>query len=102
MTTYTRAQIDAIQPGRTLIAMGIDGRFSEATVVTSIHAKRNDIHGKLFVCGYRQFGEGGQMSFSVKEGEESDFRHTKIVQPEACGGYESKPCAQCNCIWGTV
>lgn len=81
MTTFTRAQIEAIQPGRTLIAQGIDGRFGEATVVTSIHAKQDDINGKLFVCGYRQYGEHAQMSFSVKEGE--DGRFTQITEPSA-------------------
>jgi hypothetical protein len=77
MTTYTRQQIDAITPGTTRIAQGIDGRYGEATLVTSLHAKQEDIHGKLFVCGYRQYGEGAQMSFSIKEGE--DDRFTRIA-----------------------
>jgi hypothetical protein len=69
---FTRQQIDAIKVG-TMIAQGIDGRFGEATAVTSIHAKQDDIHGKLFVCGYRQYGDNAQMSFSVKEGEDGRF-----------------------------
>jgi hypothetical protein len=68
--TFTRQQIEAIAIGKTLVTPCFDGRFGEATLVTSIHAKQDDIHGKLFVCGYRQYGEGAQMSFSVKEGEE--------------------------------
>lgn len=79
---FTREQIDAIEVGKTLIAMGIDGRFGEATVVTSIHAKREDVNGKLFVCGYRQYGDNAQMSFAVKEGDASDFRHVQIIQPQ--------------------
>lgn len=81
-TTFTRAEIDAIEIGKTKVAMGIDGRFGEATLVTKIYAKQDDIYGKLFVCGYRQFGDRAEMSFSVKEGEESDYRHNRIEQPE--------------------
>ncbi len=69
MATFTRKQIESIAVGTT-IAQGMDGRFGEATCVTSIHAKRYDIGGKLFVCGYRQYGDNAQISFSVKEGEE--------------------------------
>lgn len=69
MTTFTREQIENINVG-SMIACGIDGHFGEATPVTSIHAKRDDVHGKLFVCGYRQYGDNAQMSFSVKEGEQ--------------------------------
>ena len=68
--TYTREQIDGITVGKTKIAAGCDGRFGEPTVVVSIHAKQEDIHGKLFVCGYRRFGDNACISFSVKEGEE--------------------------------
>lgn len=73
MTTFTRQQIDSIAVGQTKIAAGIDGRFGEATPVVSIHAKQDDIHGKLFVCGYRQYGDNAQMSFSLKEGETDRF-----------------------------
>lgn len=78
MTTFTRQQIESIEVGATLVAMGIDGRFGEATPVTSIHAKQDDISGKLFVCGYRQYGQAAQMSFSVKEGEDIG-RFTKFT-----------------------
>lgn len=78
MTTFTRQQIESIKVGKTVIAMGFDGRFGEATPVTSIHAKQDDISGKLFVCGYRQYGERAQISFSVKEGEEIG-RFTKFT-----------------------
>jgi hypothetical protein len=70
---YSRTQIDSIQVGRTLVQQGIDGRYGEPTVVTSVHVKQNDIHGKLFVCGYRQFGPGASISFSLKEGEDDRF-----------------------------
>lgn len=82
MATFTRAQIDAIAIGTTKIAKGIDGRFGKATLVTKITAKQDDIHGKLFVCGYCVFSENAEISFSVKEGDECDFRHTRIEQPE--------------------
>ena len=62
-----------IQIGQTKIAHGIDGRFGEATPVVEIYALKNDIHGKLFICGYRQYGENAGISFSIKEGDE--FRH---------------------------
>lgn len=66
MTTFTRQQIEAIEVGTT-----VAGFYpSEFTPVVSIHAKKEDIHGKLFVCGYRQCGDNAQISFSVKEGEE--------------------------------
>lgn len=76
--TFSRAQIDAIAVGSTLIATGIDGRFGEFTPVIEIFARGDDIHGKLYVCGYRQHGDNGAISFSVKEGDESDFRHIRI------------------------
>ncbi len=77
MATFTREQIDAITIG-TKITRGIDDRWSEPRPVVSIHAKQNDIHGKLFVCGYTTYGEGAQLSFSIKEGDESDARHYRI------------------------
>ncbi len=76
--TITREQIDAIKVGHTKIAHGIDGRFGDATLVVDIHAKQDDIHGKLFVCGYRQYGENARISFSIKEGDASDARHYRI------------------------
>lgn len=78
MTTFTREQIDTIEIGNTKIAHGINGRFSEATTVVDIFAKCEDIHGKLFVCGYRQYGEGARISFSIKEGDEIDALYYRI------------------------
>lgn len=78
MTAFTRDQIDAIEIGTTKVAHGINGRFGEATTVVEIYAKREDIHGKLFVCGYRQYGEGARISFSIKEGDATDARHYRI------------------------
>ncbi len=71
--TFTRQQIEAIEVGKTMVQAGFDGRYGEATVVTSIHAKQEDIYGKLFVCGYRQYGDNAQMSFSIKEGDDDRF-----------------------------
>jgi hypothetical protein len=77
-TAFTRAEIDAIAVGKTRIA----NRWSaEATEVVSIHAKGEDIHGKLYVCGYVRFGtNGGKVSFSIKEGDELDASLYRIEQ----------------------
>jgi hypothetical protein len=75
---FTRTQIASIQMGQTKIAHGIDGRFGEATPVVEIYALRDDIHGKLFICGYRQYGENARISFSIKEGDDCDARHYRI------------------------
>jgi len=75
--TFTREQVDAITIG-TMITRGIDDRWSDPHPVVSIHAKQNDIEGKLFVCGYTTYGEDAQMSFSIKEGDPTDFRHYRI------------------------
>lgn len=40
-----------------------------ARKVVSIHARRDDIKGVPFVCGYTEFGENSQMSFSAKAGD---------------------------------
>lgn len=77
---FTRDQINRIQPG-TKLARSIDGKvFSPPEEVLSLHAKANDIHGKLFVCGYTRFGGDAQMSFSIKEGDETDARIYRIVE----------------------
>ena len=49
--TFSRTQIDAIAVGETEVATGIDGRFGAFEPVVDIFAKKEDIHGKLFVCG---------------------------------------------------
>ncbi len=59
--TFTRQQIEAIEVGKTMVQAGFDGRYGEATVVTSIHAKQEDIYGNA------------QMSFSIKEGDDDRF-----------------------------
>ena len=71
---FTREQIEAIDVG-TEIAWGMGGRFGAMTKVVEIFAKREDVQGKLFVCGYREFGEGARISFSIKEGSETDAKH---------------------------
>ena len=77
-TTFTTDQINAIQPGVTEISHGVDGRWGEYRKVVSIHAKRNDIEGNLFVCGYTTFGDNAQLSFSIKANDPFDFRHYRI------------------------
>lgn len=43
--------------------------FGESKVV-EIHARREDVNGRLFVCYYVEWGaNGGRMSASMKEGE---------------------------------
>ena len=76
---FTREEIEAIEVGKTKIAAGLGaGTFGAPTLVTSIHAKAEDVAGKLFVCGYRQFGEGASISFSIKEGDQLDGRIYRI------------------------
>ena len=38
--------------------------------VIEIFARRDNINGQRFVCGYRECGENARMSFSVIEGDE--------------------------------
>lgn len=74
-----QTQVDAIAVG-TSIAFSLNGCFGEPTEVESIHAKQDDIHGKLFVNGYRRYGRAGKglMSFSIKEGDETCARFYRI------------------------
>lgn len=44
-------------------------QWAEAREITHIYARREDIHGRLFVCFYTTFGENAQISGSIKEGE---------------------------------
>lgn len=69
---FTRDQIDSIEPGMMLIRK-FGGRRTEPARIVSLHAKKDDIAGKLFVCGYAEHGENAQMSFSIKEGDAYDF-----------------------------
>lgn len=78
--TFTREQIDAIEIGKTQLVWGINGRFGEPRLVVSIHAKQEDVKGKLFVCGYTTHGDNGRISFSIKEGDAVDARHYRIVE----------------------
>lgn len=76
--TFTREQIESINVG-TKIAHGFgDGKFGQATEVVEIVARREDITGKLFVMGYRAFGENSTISFSIKEGTELDKKLYRI------------------------
>jgi hypothetical protein len=79
---FTRAEVDSIVVGKTKLQWGLGyGRFGEPKEVTRIFAKRDDIHGKLFVCGYHKHSEdtGSEMSFSIKEGSEADARLYRII-----------------------
>jgi hypothetical protein len=46
--------------------------FTDPRRVVETTARRDDIHGKLFVCYYTEFGENARMSGSAKE-DEMDF-----------------------------
>jgi hypothetical protein len=75
---FTRDQVDSIQIG-SMIAQGWDGRFGKPTKVVEIFAKREDVHGKLFVCGYREYGPNAKISFSIKEGDKTDAKIYKLA-----------------------
>jgi len=61
----TRAQIASLKVGDQ--ALNCFGRMSE---VVEIAARKDDIHGYLFVCYYtRDAGQSGSTSMSMKEGE---------------------------------
>lgn len=78
--TFTRQQIETINVG-TKIAFGLgDGRFGQFSPVVEITCRREDINGKLFVHGYREFGHNARMSFSIKEGSDTDARLYRIEE----------------------
>jgi hypothetical protein len=83
MTTFTRAQVDSITAGKTRLTRVWDGRRGTTETVTSMHAKQDDIHGKLFVCGYTTHGDTGHISFSIKEGDALDGRLYEIESDTA-------------------
>lgn len=69
---HTRQDIDSIQIG-TLLAFCLDGdTCSKPRKVVEIFARACDVHGKLFVCGYTEFGPTSRISFSLKEGDPSE------------------------------
>lgn len=43
--------------------------FPEPRRVVRIYARKDDIHGKAFVCYYTEFGDGASISESAKEDE---------------------------------
>lgn len=63
-TTPTREQIDNLMVGDI-----VPNCFGELRPITTIHAKREDINGKLFACFYTKFGDNSALSGSLKEGE---------------------------------
>ena len=77
---FTREQVTSIDVG-TKLAFSISGeRYSAPTRVTSITCRREDMHGKLFVHGYREHGVNGKISFSIKEGDTLDAKLYRIVE----------------------
>lgn len=86
---FTRQQIEAIEVG-TKIAFGIDGNFGPATKVVEILAKREDIHGKLFVCGYRDHGDHARISFSIKEDDATDARFYQVFPEPTYGDIQER------------
>jgi hypothetical protein len=77
--TFTADQVNAIAPSKTEIAWSLNGiHFGPFEPVTEIFARSSDVDGKRFVCGYRRFGDNSQISFSIKEGSESDARFYRL------------------------
>ena len=73
---FTREEVDSIKIGSILV-----GPFRKPSQVLSIFAKENDIHGKLFVCGYQKHGDnGGSISFSIKEGNTLSASIYRIIR----------------------
>lgn len=73
---FTREEVDSIKIGSIL-----DGPFRKPSEVLRIFAKDNDVHGRLFVCGYQRHGDaGGSISFSIKEGDTLDASLYRIIQ----------------------
>jgi len=75
---FTREQIESVKVGSYLI------RGREKVKVTEIFARQEDTKGKLFVVGYAEHGPNATMSFSLKEGENSElcFYNTRFPEPE--------------------
>lgn len=82
----TREQIQALKVGdlvrTTFDRDGFTGKVREGAVwsnwrrVVSIHAQKDDVKGKAFVCFYLDWGNGLTVSDSAKEGEEHvEVRH---------------------------
>ena len=60
----TRSEIQNLKVGD--LALDCFGRMSE---VVSIHAQKDDIHGKAFVCYYTALDSGATISHSEKQGK---------------------------------
>jgi hypothetical protein len=60
----TRAEVASLKAGDLII-----NPFGKPARVTRIHARGEDIHGKLYACYYVEWGEGSTISDSIKEGE---------------------------------
>ena len=76
---FTRQQIDSIAIGQTKISASIDGvHFGEPTRVVEIFAIGVSVRGHRYVCGYREYGEGARISFSISEADATDARLYRI------------------------
>lgn len=79
----SRADIVRIRPGAMVgttfdTACGIPlpgARWSPPRRVTRVFARRDDVHGKAFVCFYVEYGDRAEISASAKEGEV----HARII-----------------------
>lgn len=60
----TRDQVNSLKVGD--LALDCFGRWS---TVVEITCRRDDIHGRRFVCFYTSFGPTSRISASMKEGE---------------------------------
>lgn len=72
-TVYT-GKVTAFRPTREEIAaieVGSEApdAFGKLARVVEITARKEDIHGKLFICYYTTWSENARMSNSMKEGE---------------------------------
>lgn len=75
--TFSDVEVAHIAIG-TLIAHGINGRFSRPTPVVEIFARGTNRHGRPFVCGYREYGDNARISFSIAAGDITDAAHYRI------------------------
>jgi hypothetical protein len=62
----TREQVENLKVGDVVPNM-----FGSPQKVTKITHKGLDVNNKMFACYYQEFGEVGEMSAVMKEGEET-------------------------------
>ncbi len=72
----TRAEVESLAVGDEVLDC-----FGNLRRVVDIHARRDDVSGKLFACFYQDFGNGSTISGSIKEGE-------PVMTVPACDKYK--------------